>query len=45
MKVRLAEDCPSLAEWEFKDAIRANYLDARKFKFFLTEAQVNFLPL
>lgn len=45
MKVRIAEQCPALEEREFKEAIWFNYVDARKFKFSLNEAQVIILTL
>lgn len=44
VKIRLVEDCPVLREREFKNAIRENYRDAKKFDFHLNEAQVYILP-
>ena len=45
MKVRLVENCPVLNEKDFKDAIRENFRDAKKFDYPLSEAQVYILPL
>ncbi|KAG0629308.1 hypothetical protein M758_1G093100 [Ceratodon purpureus] len=45
VKVRLVENCPVLNEKDFKDAIRENFRDAKKFDYPLSEAQVCRLKL